>query len=179
MKNAALFVERWYRGWMPLALVVAAILTLPGSVCGQKHDKSGNAGADVERYDPGRDAAGDVRLAVAEAHRSGKRILLDIGGEWCIWCRRLDTFFLKNSDAAELLRNNFILVKINVSKENENEKLLSAYPPVAGYPHLFVLDADGSLLRSQDTGALESGKGHDHDKVMAFLERWRPPSAGK
>jgi hypothetical protein len=48
------------------------------------------------------------------------------------------------------------------------------YPRVKGYPHLFVLERDGSLLHSQDTGELESGKGHDPEKVMAFLKRWNP-----
>ena len=67
-----------------------------------------------------------------------------------------------------------LVVKVNFSKENENEKVLSAYPKIEGYPHLFVLDSDGKLLHSQDTGALESGKHHDHDKVLAFLKRWAP-----
>jgi hypothetical protein len=43
---------------------------------------------------------------------------------------------------------------------------------VSGYPHLFVLESDGSLVHSQETGALEKGKGHDPDKVMAFLKKW-------
>jgi thiol:disulfide interchange protein len=179
MKQYLRSVRRGYRRFLPAAIIFTIVLMPSGSACAQKKDHAGSSPAGVERYDPARDAANDIRLAVGEAHRSGKRILLDLGGEWCIWCRRLDTFFLKNSDAAELLRNNFILVKVNVSKENENEKLLSSYPPVAGYPHLFVLDADGTLLRSQDTGALESGKAHDHDKVMAFLQRWGPPSVRK
>jgi len=142
-----------------------------GAAARQTPESAGRTGL---RYDPARDPAADLRAAVGEASKSGKRILLDIGGEWCIWCRRLDTFFMKHEDAEEFLRANYILLKINVSKENQNEKFLSGYPPVAGYPHLFVLDSDGSLLRSQDTGALESGKYHDHDKVMAFLRRWCP-----
>jgi thiol:disulfide interchange protein len=174
------FSRRAYPGYLRLLVagaILASILIASGSARGQAKQRSTHSGEEMGRYDPARDAANDIRLAIAEARQGGKRILLDIGGEWCIWCRRLDTFFIKNSDAADLLRKNFIVVKVNVSKENENEKVLSSYPPVAGYPHLFVLDADGTLLRSQDTGALESGKFHDHDKVVAFLERWRAPSA--
>mgnify|MGYP001396386387 FL=1 len=63
---------------------------------------------------------------------------------------------------------------MNVSKENDNRAFLSRWPKVAGYPHLFVLDADGRLLHSQDTGALELGKGYDAAKVRAFLERFAP-----
>jgi thioredoxin-related protein len=128
----------------------------------------------VHHYDPARDASRDIEAAVAEAARSGKRVLLEIGGEWCIWCHRLDDFWAQNPDIAELLDANFVMVKINFSPENENEQVLSRYPEIAGYPHFFVLEADGSLLHSQDTGLLETGDGHDRDKMSAFLEKWVP-----
>ncbi len=126
------------------------------------------------RFDPKRDAAKDFQNALAEAKTDGKRVLLDVGGEWCIWCRRLDTLFATHTDLDSFLRKNFVLVKINYSRENENEAFLSRYPQIPGYPHFFVLDNDGRFLCSQDTGELESGKGHDPMKVLAFLEKWAP-----
>jgi hypothetical protein len=63
-------------------------------------------------------------------------------------------------------------VKVNFSEENKNEKVLSRYPKIEGYPHIFVLEKNGKLLHSQDTGLLESGDHHDHDKVLAFLKKW-------
>jgi thioredoxin-related protein len=133
-----------------------------------KKEGSGNVG----KFDPKRDAAKDVQDAIVEATKTGKRILLDVGGEWCIWCHRLDTLFMQNKDLEEYRNAHYVVVKINYSKENENEEFLSKYPKIEGYPHLFVLEKDGKLLQSQDTGALESGKHHDHDKVLAFLEKW-------
>lgn len=124
------------------------------------------------KFDPSRNPAADLEIATALAAESGKRILLDVGGEWCIWCHRLDTLFMVNSDLDEYLKDNYVVVKVNVSKENKNESFLSNYPKVAGYPHLFVLDKKGKLLHSQNTGDLESGKGHDKDKVFAFLKKW-------
>ncbi len=128
----------------------------------------------VHEYDPARDAAEDIDAAVAEAARSGRRVLLEVGGEWCIWCHRLDDFWEQYPDIAELLDANFVMVKINFSPDNENKDVLSRYPEIPGYPHFFVLDADGSLLHSQDTGKLETGDHHDPDKVRAFLEEWAP-----
>ena len=125
-------------------------------------------------FDPARDAAKDISDAVALAQKSHKRIILDVGGEWCIWCRRLDTLFETHDDLAAYLHEHFIPVKVNYSKENENTKVLSRYPAIPGYPHLFVLDENGKLLKSQDTGELESGKHHDPAKVMAFLRKWAP-----
>lgn len=126
------------------------------------------------KFDPSRDPAQDIRAAVAEAKRTEKRILLDVGGEWCIWCHRLDTLFMQNKDLQEFLHNNFVLVKVNWSPENKNEKVLSAYPKIPGYPHFFVLDTNGKFLHSQGTGELEEGKHHDKGKVMGFLKAWAP-----
>lgn len=74
----------------------------------------------------------------------------------------------------KVLHDNFVVVKINFSKENKNEKFLSKFPAIEGYPHFFVLGGDGKFLYSQDTGALESGKHHDPDKVLNFLKNWAP-----
>ncbi len=132
----------------------------------------------VTTFDPARDAARDIRDAVAEARRSGRRVLLDVGGDWCIWCRRLDTLYAQHPDLRKFLDENFVVVKVNWSRENKNERVLSAYPRIPGYPHYFVLDAGGKLLHSQDTGLLESGNHHDPAKVLAFLKA-SAPRAGK
>jgi thioredoxin-related protein len=135
------------------------------------------AGGGSDRFDPRRDAAKDIQNALVKAEQTGKRVLLDVGGEWCVWCRRLDTLFATHPDLNEFMHKNFVVVKVNYSKENKNEKVLSRYPKIPGYPHLFVLDCNGELLCSQDTGELESGKGHDPDKVMSFLKKWAPATS--
>ncbi len=126
----------------------------------------------VEKFDPKRDAQKDIDDAVTEASKSNRRIILDVGGNWCIWCKRLDTLFMKNKDLNEFMHKNYVVVKVNFSKENENEKVLSQYPEIKGYPHMFVLEKDGKLIHSQDTGELESGKGHSREKVFGFLKKW-------
>ncbi len=157
----------------PYVGLLSILFSMPGAAA-PAQDKPPTDRAVVDRFDPQRDAAKDIQYAVEEAKRSGRRVLLDVGGNWCVWCRRLDSLFVRRADLAEFLRENYVLVKVNYSPENKNERVLSRYPRVAGYPHYFVLDGDGSLIHSQDTGALESGKGHDPEKVMAFLKKWAP-----
>jgi len=126
------------------------------------------------KYDTKADPAAELQKVVAVAKQTGKNILLDVGGEWCSWCHRLDSFFETNKDVSEFLLANYVPLKINMSPENKNEKFLSQFPEIEGYPHLFVLDSNGKLLHSQETGALEEGKGHSHDKVLTFLREWAP-----
>ena len=126
-------------------------------------------------FDPKRDPASDLETAKVEAQRGGKRVLLDVGGEWCSWCHILDKFVEGDAEIRSFRDANYVWMKVNYSEENENQAFLSKYPEIKGYPHLFVLDADGKLLHSQFTGELEKGKGYDRDKFFAFLKAWAPP----
>jgi thioredoxin-related protein len=151
-------------------IVVSALVLFSVSVFSQASDTPFYK----VKYDPKADPAVELQKAVAVARVAGKNILLDVGGEWCIWCHRLDSFFETNEDVSEFLIANYVPLKINMSKENQNKEFLSKFPAIEGYPHLFVLDSNGKLLHSQETGSLEEGKGYGLDKVLAFLKEWAP-----
>jgi thioredoxin-related protein len=125
-------------------------------------------------YDPSRDPEQDLRFAIADARENGKRIILVIGGEWCVWCHILDRFLSENKDIQTVWSDNYVTVKVNVSPENGNEEFLSRYPKVEGYPYFFVLEKDGSLLHSQRTAKLESGYTYSKEKMREFLKEWAP-----
>ncbi|HXC17056.1 MAG TPA: thioredoxin family protein [Holophagaceae bacterium] len=123
-------------------------------------------------FDPTRDSARDLEAAKAEAHKSGRRILLDVGGNWCSWCRLMDKWFTEHAAAREARDKAFVVVPVNFSPENKNEAFLGQFPKVDGYPHFFVLDADGKLVRDQSTGDLEDGRGYSEAKMTAFIKEW-------
>ena len=126
----------------------------------------------VTKYDPKRDAAQDIRDAAAEAKRTNRRVLLEVGGEWCSWCHHMDDFFEAHADLTDLRDKSFVTVKINFSQENPNKEVLGQYPTIEGYPHLFVLGSDGTLVHSQGTGTLEEGKSYNLDRFTTFLAYW-------
>jgi thioredoxin-related protein len=126
----------------------------------------------VTTYDPKRDAAADIQGAIKEAQRTHKRILLEVGGQWCSWCHTLDKFFETHSELTEFRDKNFVTVKINFSEENENKEVLARYGSIPSYPYIFVLESDGKLLLAKDTSDLESGKSYDLEKLTAFLKQW-------
>lgn len=125
-------------------------------------------------YDPKADPAADLAKAVAKARSANKNILIEVGGEWCSWCHRMHAFFENNTQLRQYRDNNYVVVQVNYSEENKNEKFLSQYPKIDGYPHIFVLDSSGRLLHSQNTGDLEQGRGYDLEKFTAFLRQWAP-----
>jgi thiol:disulfide interchange protein len=125
-------------------------------------------------YDPKSDPELDLKAAIAHAQRDGKNILLKVGGEWCVWCHIMDKFFDDNAALEQARVANFVTLKVNYSPANKNEKFLSKFPKVKGYPHLFILDKNGKLLHSQDTETLESGKSYSLAAMTEFITRWSP-----
>src|SRR4051812_24119902 len=55
-------------------------------------------------YDESADATKDVAAAVKRAARENKRVLLDVGGNWCGWCRLLHDLFTQDAEVRSLLR---------------------------------------------------------------------------
>jgi len=159
-----------------LSMIIFAAATFT-FVLAQPVDSLNIASSQHKKFDPARDAQKDIQDAIVLAKKSNKRIILDVGGEWCIWCHRLDSLFIQNKDLDEYLNEHYILVKINVSKENKNEAVLSKYPKISGYPHVFLLNKKGNLIHSQNTEEWEypegsNVKGYYKDKVLNFLKKW-------
>lgn len=168
---------------MKKLISVLIVLLIPFSVYAQKSTANKSAEAKtnaaksavyvpVHEYDPKRDVEKDLQATVAEAKRTNKRILLEIGGLWCSWCKLMDNYFTQHPELLAFREKNFIMMKVNFSPENENKTFLSKYPEIQGYPHIYVLESDGTLLHSQNTGDLEEGKSYNLDKFTEFLHKW-------
>lgn len=123
------------------------------------------------KFDPARDAAADVQQGMALALAQRKLVLIDVGGEWCSWCHVFDRFVAARPEVAKILAERYVLVKVNFSPQNRNERVLSRFPKAKGYPHFYVLDAAGRLLSSQASAELEGGNDYDEAKMLAFLRR--------
>src|SRR4051812_2904724 len=65
-----------------------------------------------EKFDPKRVPKDDLEKAVAAAGKSGKRIVLDVGGEWCSWCIHMDKYIAAHRPLARLRSQNFIWIKV-------------------------------------------------------------------
>jgi len=133
--------------------------------------------APPEKYEPRRNPEKDLASAATEAKNSNRNILVVVGGEWCTWCHIMDEFFRDHPDLKSLRDKNYVLMKLNMSRENENRAFLSRYPKIHGYPHIFILDADGKLIQSQATNELEDGKSYNAKRFKKFLGKYAPKTS--
>lgn len=159
------------------ATFLSGLLVHPTSAsCQIGHDYAGFYA--VSDYDEAADPAVHLEAAVRRAEAEGKRILLQVGGEWCGWCKLLDQFIRDHDAITQKLETGFLIMKVNWSRENKNEDFLGQYPGIHGYPHLYVLEEDGTFLHSQDTVELEEGRSYNQDAILAFLDKWMPSPPG-
>jgi thiol:disulfide interchange protein len=126
----------------------------------------------ADTFDPKADPVKDLAAAVVRARTTNRRIILDVGGEWCSWCHILDRFIAGHAELGAAIARDFVWLKINFSPENENTAFLAKYPRIEGYPHLYVLGQDGELLHSQNTADLELGSSYDLAKMQTFFATW-------
>ena len=133
--------------------------------------------AKFKLYKPEEKAEQEIDKVIKQAKAEGKHVLIQIGGNWCIWCARFHQFITNDTKIDSIIRAAYIVYHMNYSPENYNAKLLAkyGYPQRFGFPVFLVLNAEGKLIHTQNSWYLEDGKkSYDRDKVIAFLTGWSP-----
>ena len=128
----------------------------------------------VAQYDDTRNPVDDLATTIERARAEKKNILIQVGGDWCGWCKLMSEFTETNERVRENISKNYLIMKVTYDQKQPNAAFLSKYPSIAGYPHLFVLDSDGKLLHSQGTAELEQGRGYNEPVYLEFLDKWKP-----
>lgn len=124
-----------------------------------------------------------IDQAVAKADSVGKRVICQVGGNWCPWCLRLADFLDRDETLRQFIVDNFIYIHVNyrpgapsdAAKAAQDSTMLARLgdPTHFGYPVLVVLGEQGRVLHIQETGCLEKEKSYDRDKLLQFFSRWK------
>jgi thiol:disulfide interchange protein len=130
------------------------------------------------KFDPERNSTENLASAIEEAKHTQRNVLIEIGGEWCLWYHVMDSFYSKNPDLLALRDRNYVLLKADVSEGHPNSEFLSHFPQIDGVPHIFIVDSKGKLIRSEDTNELEEGDTYNLDRFRKFLEKYAPKKRG-
>ncbi len=90
----------------------------------------------------------------AEARSSGKKIMLDVYTDWCVWCKRLDQNVYSNPAVADYLRKHYVIIKLNAESSAKVRYKDTTYTSadfamglgVTGYPTIYFFDSSGEPL---------------------------------
>ncbi len=129
-------------------------------------------------YNPKADAIAELNAAVSRANAEGKNVMIQLGGNWCKWCRMFYLWSHENKTIDSLLTADYIVLHSNYSKENKNPELMKRldFPQRFGFPVFVIVDGKGKRLHTQNTGYLEEGEGYSEKKVAEFLKQWNVQS---
>jgi thiol:disulfide interchange protein len=118
-------------------------------------------------------AQADIKAGLAEARRTHKRLILDFGGDWCPDCQVLNIYF-HQSPNAELMAKYFVLVDVNIGREDANLEIAHKYGvPITGVPALAVLDGSGKVIYAQ-TKEFSDMRHLESSALTEFLNKWKP-----
>ena len=124
-------------------------------------------------YDVQRDPNDDGRAALKLAKETKRKVLIEVGGDWCTWCHVMDKFIKDHPAVEKRLHETFVVLKVNISEANDNAEFMAAFPPAQGYPHMYITDSNGTILHSQDTGEFRENKQYSERLFMIFFDRWK------
>ena len=124
-------------------------------------------------YNEQEDGAAKLQELIAQAKAENKRVFVQAGGNWCIWCLRFHDFIQKNPEVKQLVDDNYVYYNLNYSTKNKNEEAFKKYVPDAkglGYPFFFVIDGEGKVTNVIASGDLEAEKSYDLEKVKQLFK---------
>ncbi len=127
-------------------------------------------------YNETEDAEKKIAQLVKKAKKENKNIILQAGGNWCIWCLRFNNFVQTTPELKNLVDKYYLYYHLNYSPKNKNAKTFAKYGNPGdkyGYPVFMILDKNGKLLHVQDSSLLEEGSGYNQEKVKLFFEEWK------
>lgn len=136
--------------------------------------KAGDEKVYEKVYDEKIDAIEQIDQALERAEATGRKVICQVGGNWCPWCLRFANFITEDKEIAEFIEKHYVYIHVNTSKENKNKDALLRLgnPGRFGYPVFVILNHDGSVLHIQNSAYLEEGKGYNRKKVLEFLQNW-------
>ncbi len=127
-------------------------------------------------FDTGRDPQADLVAARAGAAAAGHRVLVMVGGDWCVWCFLLDRHLKMDPEAARLFYGGFEVLRVYYGDDNTNQDFLARFPEFHLFPHFFVVDSAGSVLASIDADVIIGDARYDTALIRELVHQWGPAS---
>ena len=128
-------------------------------------------------YDVKADGEQQIAVAVAQAGRERKRVLLNLGANWCSDSHAMFQLFNANPEIRRVIEDHYVFEMFDVNRRGlrrRNARVVERFgdPIAAGIPVLLILDANGVLLNNDPAERL-ADSAHNHPAlVLAYLRKW-------
>lgn len=128
-------------------------------------------------YDVNADADKAVAAAKLRARQGGKRLLIDLGGNWCLDCRLLAGTMELPALKAWLARR-YEIVTVDIGRLDKNLQIPARYgirSRLEGVPALLIVDPrTDKLVNAGSISALADARSLTPQGLADWLARWTP-----
>ena len=131
--------------------------------------------AKTDLYPVNADAKKEIEAALKTAAAENKRVILIFGGNWCYDCHVLDQA-LHEGEAAKIVKENFLLVHVDIGEGDKNLDLIKKYETTLGFgvPTVVIINDEGRVVYSSTKGEFEAARQMMKKDLVAFLKKWKP-----
>ena len=121
-------------------------------------------------YDEKADANAAVDEAFARAKTSGKRVMIEMGANWCSDCRIL-AGVMAIPEVTKFISDNFETAHVDVGRFDHNQQIPARFhAKVNGIPWIVVAEPDGKVLASNYE--ITDGNHKTPQSMVDWLARW-------
>ena len=165
---------------LPLAFAAAAMLLAPVTTAAPPPKVRAATIDDLAKplplpYDEKADADAQVAAAKARAARSGKRLLIDLGGNWCGDCRVL-AGIMRLPEVHAFVARHYEVVTVDVGRFDRNGQVALHYgikDRLAGVPAILVVDPRSDrLINAGHVTALSDARHMTPQALADWLAQW-------
>ena len=124
-------------------------------------------------YDEKADAGPAIAAAFDRAKKSGKRVLIDFGGNWCPDCRIL-AGIIELPEVKSFVADHYEVVTVDVGMFNKNLDIVQRYgvPKLRGVPTVVIADASSKPVNITNSAELANAREMSPQGIADWLARW-------
>jgi len=128
----------------------------------------------MQPYDEAANADAQVAAAFARAQKSHKRVLIDLGGNWCVDCLVLSNF-LRLPEMRRFMEAHYEEVLVDVGRFNRNLQIPARFgitKRLEGVPALLIVTPDGKLVNGDRIFATADAHSMTPQALADYLARY-------
>ena len=128
----------------------------------------------MQPYDEAANADAQVAAAFARAQKSHKRVLIDLGGNWCVDCLILANF-VRLPEMRRFMEAHYEEVLVDVGRFNRNLQIPARFgftKRLEGVPALLIATPDGKLVNGDNIFATADARNMTPQALADYLARY-------
>jgi thiol:disulfide interchange protein len=128
----------------------------------------------MQPYDEHANADAAVAAAFDRAGKSHKRVLIDLGGNWCVDCVVLANF-LQLPEMHRFMAAHYEMVSVDVGRFDRNKQIAARFgftERLKGVPTVLIATPDGKLVNGNDVFATSDAHTMTPQSLADYLAKY-------